>query len=91
MPKIATYKYLVFYLVSYDLSERLHLHIFNKKGSYANSAKIWLDTLEVFEKGNLTSKEINVASKLIEKNKMEIINSIERFRSGEKVKTIELK
>ncbi|MEO8146039.1 MAG: DUF4160 domain-containing protein [Bacteroidia bacterium] len=91
MPKIATYKYLVFYLVSYDLSERLHLHIFNKNGSYANSAKIWLDTLEVFEQGNLTRREINLASKLIEKSKVEIIDSIERFKKGEKVKTIELK
>ena len=51
MPKIAVYKYLVFFIVSYDLRERYHLHVVNTKGRKTLAAKIWLDPIEVFEKG----------------------------------------
>jgi len=31
VPKIAVYQALIFYIVSFDLSERLHLHVFSKQ------------------------------------------------------------
>ena len=64
MPKIALYKYLSFFIVSYDLRERLHLHIIKTKGRKSRVAKIWLDPVEVFDEGDLTQTEINLAIKL---------------------------
>jgi len=91
MPKIAVFRNLIFYIVSYDLSERLHLHIFTKNKNRNGSAKIWLDTLDVFDKGQLTDAEINLAVKLLANNKVEIEKNIELFRKGKKSKPINLK
>jgi hypothetical protein len=91
MPKIAVYKSLIFYLLAYDLSERTHLHIFSKNHNRMASAKIWLDNLEVFDSGALSSEEINLAVKLMEKNKEAILKQIERFSNNQKVKTLQLK
>lgn len=90
MPKILTYKNLIFFLVSFDLSEKLHLHVFSKNGNRTGAAKIWLNPVEVFEKGQLTDKEINEAIKIIETNKSEIENLIEDFKQGKKIKTLKL-
>ncbi len=49
MPKIALFKNLIFFFCAYDLTESLHLHIVNTKSERSKSAKIWLDTLEIFE------------------------------------------
>jgi hypothetical protein len=68
MPKLAIYKALVFFFYAYDLSKRLHVHISNTKSRKGRSAKIWLDTFEVFEQGSLTDKEINVAVKLLQEH-----------------------
>jgi len=91
MPKIAIYKYLLFYIVSYDLNERLHLHIGNTKSRKGTDAKIWIDTAEVFSKGDLSKEELAVCCKLIEKNRAEIISVIHNFASGKKQKPIQLK
>ncbi|MBI4648556.1 MAG: DUF4160 domain-containing protein [Bacteroidia bacterium] len=91
MPKIAVYKTLIFYIVSFDLSERIHLHVFSKNHNRQGSAKIWLDTNEVFSQGALTDEEINIAVKLLEKNKNLIKDTIEKFRTSNKIKTIQLK
>lgn len=91
MPKIAVYKTLIFYIVSYDLSERIHLYVFSKNHNRQGSAKIWLDTNEVFSQGSLTDEEINMAIKLLIKNKKLIIETIEKYRTKNKIETIQLK
>ena len=91
MPKIAVYKFLAFFIVSYDLNDRLHLHIIKTKGRKSRVAKIWLNPVHVFDYGDLTEKEINLAVKLIEKNKDEIKSKILNFAKGKKSKPISLK
>jgi len=91
MPKISVFKNLIFYIVSFDLSERLHLHIFIKNKNRNGSAKIWLDTLDVFDREQLTDAEINIAIKMLDKNKVQIEKNIEQFRKGKKSKPIHLK
>ena len=91
MPKIAVYKYFVFFIVAYDLQERFHLHVMKTKGRKGRAAKIWLEPLEVFEKGDLTKTEINLVLKLIDKNKSEIKNKILSFAKGKKSKPITIK
>ncbi len=91
MPKIAVYKFLVFYLYSYDLNERLHLHISKVKSRKGRDAKIWLDTGEVFERGDLTAVELSLCRKLINDNKVEITKTITKFAKREKIKPLSLK
>lgn len=90
MPKILLFKNLVFFFYAYDLTKRLHLHIVNSRSERSRSAKIWLDTLEIFEEGSLTKKELKVCQKLIEENINEILEQINRFAQGEKVEIINL-
>ncbi len=60
MPKIAIYKFLTFFIYSFDVfREPPHLHIVKEKGLRQKSAKIWLRTLEIAEKGTLTDTDIN--------------------------------
>ena len=62
MPKIAIYKFLTFYIFAYDaLNEPPHLHIAKEKGKRQRSAKIWLTTLEVADKGSLSESDLNLA------------------------------
>ena len=69
----------------------MHLHIFSKNKNRNASAKVWLVTLHVFDRGQLTKEEINIAVKLIQKNKEKINTQIEAFRKGKKLKPITLK
>ena len=53
MPKIATYKFLTFFIYSFDaLNEPPHLHVVKEKGSRQRSAKIWLHSLKFSDQGN---------------------------------------
>lgn len=90
MPKLAIYKALVFFLYVYDLSERMHVHVSNTKSRKGKSAKIWLDTLEVFETGSLTPKEINTAVKLLEKYGPQIAVRITEFAAEGKINVLQL-
>jgi hypothetical protein len=91
MPKIAVYKFLVFFIVSYDLKERFHLHVVNTKGRKSRAAKIWLEPAGVFSQGDLTKAEVALALSLIKKNKNEIKNIILNFAQGRKSKPLKLK
>ena len=91
MPKLAVYGNLVFYIFAYDLIERMHVHVSNTKSRSGKPAKIWLDTLDVFEKGNLTTKEISLALTLLNKNKEAIRRSIVEFANEGKTKTLHLR
>ena len=92
MPKIAVYKFLTFFIYAYDsLNEPPHLHIVKEKGSRQRSAKIWLETIKVVEKGTLNDKELNQAIILIEKNQKVLIESFNKVRNGLKITTLKLK
>lgn len=77
-------------MVSFDLSERLHLHVFSKNKRRGAAAKIWLNPVEIFEQGGLTEQELNTALKIIENNLDKITAAINSFKEGNKVKTIKL-
>jgi hypothetical protein len=92
MPKIAVYKFLTFYIFAFDaMNEPAHLHVAKEKGNRQRSAKIWLETLEVAEKGSLTGAELNQALKLIKENQEELIKAFNKVKAGKKVTTIKLK
>src|ERR1035438_9467688 len=89
MPKIAIYKFLTFYIFAFDtLKEPPHLHVAKEKGNRQRSAKIWLKTLEVAEKGSLTDAELNQALKLIKENQELLIEAFNKVKAGKKVTTI---
>lgn len=91
MPKIAVYNYLTFFFYAADLYERLHVHIIAEKGNYLQPAKIFIENgIEIFEQGNLTQKDLNLCVKLIEANHDKIMNQIEAYKSGKKVKIVKL-
>ena len=91
MPKLAVYGNLIFYIFAYDLIERMHVYVSNTKSRTGKSAKIWLDTLEIFEQGNLTDKEISTALKMLATNKEALKKSILRFAAEGKTKTLHLR
>jgi len=92
MPKIAIYKFFTFYILAYDaLCEPPHLHIAKEKGNRQRSAKIWLEKLEVQEKGSLTDNELNQVLKIIEDNQKILIKAFDNVKNGKKVKTINFK
>ena len=68
MPKLAVCGNLVFYIFAYDLLEQMHVHASNTKSRSGQSAKIWLDTLDISERESLTKKEISIALKLLTKH-----------------------
>lgn len=92
MPKIAVYKFLTFFIYAFDaLNEPPHLHIVKEKGNRQRSAKIWLETLKVVEKGTLNDKELNQAISLIKKNQKVLIDSFNKVKNGQKISTLKLK
>jgi Domain of unknown function (DUF4160) len=91
MPKIAWYKSFYFFFVAFDLTERQHLHVSNSKKGFSSSAKIWLDDFSIFEKGDMTTEEINEIQKIVETNILTLKKQIETYEINGKVKMIELK
>ncbi len=67
------------------------MHIAKEKGNRQRSAKIWLETFKVAEKGTLNEKELNQAISLIKKNQIILIDSFNRVKNGQKITTIKLK
>jgi len=90
MPKIAIYKSFYIFLWSYDLQERRHVHITKGRRGMVNAAKLWLDTLVWFDKGDLTAKELNELKKVINKNIGRINTQIDNFAKGKKPTLIKL-
>jgi len=92
MPKIAIYKFLTFYIFAYDtLNEPPHMHIAKEKGNRQRSAKIWLKTFEVAEKGSLTETDLNQALRLIKNNQQILIDAFNKVKEGKKVTTLKFK
>ena len=67
------------------------MHIAKEKGNRQRSAKIWLETFKVAEKGTLNEKELNQAISLIKKNQSILIDSFNKVKNGQKITTIKLK
>ncbi len=92
MPKIAIYKFLTFFIFAFDeLNEPPHLHVVKEKGNRQRSAKIWLESLKVAEKGTLSEKELNQALNLIKNHQAQLIESFIKVKKGEKITTIKFK
>lgn len=90
MPKIAVYKNLVFFLYAYDLAERAHLHVSNSKRGHSRSAKLWLDTLEVFERGSLSAKELRQCQQVLAVNREIIEEQLLNFANGKGINLLNL-
>ena len=67
------------------------MHIVKEKGNRQRSAKIWLETFKVAEKGTLNEKELNQVISLIKKNQIILIDSFNKVKNGQKITTIKLK
>lgn len=67
------------------------MHVVKEKGNKQRSAKIWLETFKVAEKGTLSDKELNQALKLIQKNQTVLIESFNNVKNGKKITTLKLK
>ncbi len=91
MPKIAVYKFFTFFIFAFDaLNEPAHIHVVKEKGNRQRSAKIWLETGKISNKGSLNEKELNTVKQLVKRNKEILIDSFNKVKKGEKVKTINL-
>lgn len=91
MPKIIIYRFLQFFFYSYDLQERLHLHVIKAKKGYQKAAKVWIENgVEVFEQGDLTSSEMSIALEVISKHLPQILEQIEQFKNGVKVEILNI-
>ncbi|MCX6162026.1 MAG: DUF4160 domain-containing protein [Ignavibacteriae bacterium] len=92
MPKIAIYKFLTFFIFAYDAqNEPPHLHIAKEKGNRQRSAKIWLKTLRVADRGSLTKRDLNLSLKIIKNNQKLLIDAFDKVKAGKRVKTIKFK
>jgi hypothetical protein len=91
VPKIAVYKYFVFFIIAFDLKERFHIHVAKTKSRESRAAKFWLEPVEIVERGDLTKAEMNLAVKLIRRNKEEIKRKIINFAEGKRSKPLSLK
>ena len=67
------------------------MHVVKEKGKRQRSAKIWLETFKVAEKGTLSDKELNQALKLIQKNQTVLIESFNNVKNGKRITTLKLK
>ena len=91
MPKVAVFKFLTFFIFAFDaLHEPPHLHIVKEKKKRQRSAKIWLTTLAVADRGSLSDKELNQALALIKKNRPALVQSFNDVKQGKKIITLQL-
>jgi hypothetical protein len=92
MPKIAIYKFLTFFIFAFDaLNEPPHLHIAKEKGNRQRSAKIWLETLKIADKGSLSETDLKLAIKVVKENQAKFIESFNNAKAGKKISTIKIK
>jgi len=92
MGYLATWKFLVYFITSFDaLYERPHVHITSENGNRDYTAKLWLDTLEWHETGNLSNKELNEALEMATKYQIELLEAFAARKRGEKYPIIKMK
>lgn len=91
MGKIAKYKFLTFFVVSFDLfNEPPHVHITKEKGNFTNPAKLWLSTLEWADMGDLNEKDSKLAFRIVKENQTKLLDLFNQMKAGNKVKSIVL-
>ncbi|TDE18312.1 DUF4160 domain-containing protein [Dyadobacter psychrotolerans] len=83
MPKIAIYKYLTFYFFTADWfgSEPPYLHVSNTKRR-GKSAKIWMETMEFSDIGDLNQQDLNLVQKLVATNQNRLLKYWESVKAG---------
>ena len=92
MPKIALYKYIVFFIVSLDvLKEPPHLHFTKTKKGRKYSGKIWLQSLEFERTADFKQHELNLVQKLVRKHQKQLIELFYKAEKGNIGKPIKLK
>lgn len=67
------------------------MHIAKEKRNHQRSAKIWLKTLEIAEKGSLTDTDLNKALKIIKDNLQFFMDAFDKLKERKKIKTLKLK
>ena len=83
---------MTFFIFAFDaINEPPHLHIAKEIGNRQRSAKIWLETSKVAEKGSLTDTDIKQAIKVIKENQAILIESFNNVKAGKKITTIKIK
>ena len=83
---------MTFFIFAFDaLNEPPHLHIAKEKGNRQRSAKIWLETFKVADKGSLSETDIKQALKVIKENQVLLIESFNNVKAGKKITTIKIK
>jgi len=92
MPKLLIIRSYVFLIYSADITEnRNHIHVESRKGRRRVSAKYWLEpNIELVDSGNFSKAELKRIEKLIKDNYVLLVNQVEKFKKGLKVKTIKL-
>ena len=67
------------------------MHIAKEKGNRQRSAKIWLDTFKVADKGSLSETDLKQAIKVVKENQAKLIQSFNNVKAGKKITTIKIK
>ena len=90
MGKLLILSKYIFLVFSADINEkRRHIHITDKKGNLEKLCKYWLEPEIVLEYNyGFNEKELNKIKKLIKDNFVIINNQLDKFFSGEPVKSI---
>ncbi len=84
----------IFLIFSSDFFEnRKHIHVtFSHKG-FKKSCKFWLEPkieLDENKKGDFSNKELKEIEKLIIKYKKQLLEQLEKFYNGKKIKSIKI-
>ena len=66
---------MIFVLRFGETEMRSHLHVVKEKRMRQKSAKIWLKTLEVTERGTSNNTDIKLALKIIKLHQVELLES----------------
>lgn len=77
----------------YDMvrTEPAHLHVATTKGRTGTFAKIWLETIEFAELGDLTKRQQKLVQRLVKANQAKLIEQYGLVQAGQRPKTITLK
>ena len=84
-------KYYFFIWAGENPNERKHIHIFRTNSKNVKGAKVWLDDLSIFERGDFTEKELNQIKKDLDKYYELTVSQVEKVLNGEKTKAILIK
>ncbi len=83
---------MTFFIFSFDaFNEPPHLPIAKEKGNRQRSAKIWLESITVAEKGSLSETDLKQAIKVIKENQSKLIESFNKVKAGKKITTLKIK